>query len=242
MGLGLTVGLLADLAQNDAEAADDLRDQFSQIARAMAAVGLPPHAEPEECAVWAADGYGYTGLHALREVAGLVWQGLPVPTNHILTGDPTPNADALFQTAAAACAPERRQSLFARILGEKPPARPDLPPFAHLTLHSDAQGFYVPVDFARPLIPMPFPPGTEALWPLGSVQRLATELDRLAEALDLPKAHPDPDEVLERWLEGPPPGPITALWQAQPIATHTLILLRQACDRSLQTGAALAFT
>lgn len=242
MGLGLTVGLLADLARTDAEAADDLRHRFAVIAREVAAAGLAPHHEPEDCEIWSARGYGDTGLHALREVAGLVWRGLPVPTNQILTGETTPNADALFEIAAAACAPERRQSLFARILGEKPPTRPDLPPFAHLMLHSDAEGFYVPVDFRRPLIPMPFPPGTESLWPLGSVQRLAAELDRLAEALDLPEPHPDPDEVLERWLEGPPPGPIAAPWQAQPIATHALILLRQACDRSLQSGAAIAFT
>ncbi len=242
MGLAITVGLLADLLGSDPDAAADLRQTFATTARELAAVGLPPHDEPEECAVWSADGSGYTGLHALREVAGLVWRGLPVPTDHILTGEATPNADALFDTAAAACAPERRQSLFARILGEKPPTRPDLPPFAHLILHSDAEGFYVPVDFLRPLIPMPFPPGTESLWPLGSVQRLAAELDQLAEALDLPEPHPDRDEVLESWLEGPAPGPISALWQAQPIATHALILLRQACDRSLRTGAAIAFT
>jgi len=242
VGLAITVGLLSDLARTDPEAAEQVRQSFAAIGREMAAAGLVPHDEPEKCAVWSADGYGYSGLHALREVAALVWRGLPVPTDHPLTGEATPNADALFETAAAACAPERRQSLFARVLGEKPPTRPALPPFAHLMLHSDAEGFYVLVDFAKPLIPMPYPPGTEALWPLGSVQRLAAELDRLAEALDLPRPHPDPDEVLESWLEGPPPGPITALWQAQPIATHSLIVLRQACDQSLRTGAAIAFT
>lgn len=246
MGLAITVGLLADLARTDAEAADQMRHQFSILAREMAAAGLAPHREPEDCEVWSAEGYGYTGLHALREVAGLVWQGLPIPADHLLTGEATPNAEVLFETAAAACAPERRQSIFARLLGEKPPTRPPLPPFAHLMLHSDAQGFYVPVDFAQPLIPLPYPPGTEPLWPLGSVQRLAAELEPLARALHLPDALPDalpdPDELLETWLEGPPPGPVTAPWQAQPIATHALILLRRACDRAVRTGAAIAFT
>jgi hypothetical protein len=241
MGLGLTVGLLCDLLQNDSDSAEDTRRQFSTTAKAMVEARLPPHVEPEECEVWWADGYGYTGLHALREVAGLVWRALPIPTDHILTGENTLHSEALFDAAAAACAPEQRQGLFARLLGEKKPDVPSLPPFAHLALHSDAAGFYVPVDFARPLIPMPFPPGTESLWPLGSVQRLAAELDTLAQALQLPLDLPDPDEVLETWLEPSPSDQVTALWQAQPIATHSLIILRRACDHSLATGAAIAF-
>jgi hypothetical protein len=240
LGLGITVGLLCDLAANDPEAASDLRSQFAVTAKEMVAAGLKPHAEPEVCEVWSADGYGYTGLHALREVAGLVWRNLPIPTDSPLTGETTPHAEALFDVAAAACAPERRQSMFARLFGEPPTERPKLPPFAHLSLHSDAEGFYVPTDFAYPLIPMPFPPGTESLWPLGSVQRLAAELDSLGRALQLPDVLPDPDDVLETWLDAPP-GHVTALWQAQPIATHSLIILRRACDHSLRTGAAIAF-
>ncbi len=241
MGLVIRVGLLCDLSKAAAETARDVRAQFAVTAREMANAGLKPHAEPEVCDVWGAEGYGYTGLHALREVAGLVWRDLPIPTDGILTGETTPNAEALFETAVAACAPERRQSMFSRLLGDQKQTRPPLPPFAHLSLHSDAEGFYVPVDFAQPLIPMPFPPGTEMLWPLGSVQRLAAELDVLGRALGLPETLPDPDDVLETWLETPPPDPVTALWQAQPIATHSLIILRRACDHSLRTGAAIAF-
>lgn len=241
MGLGITVGLLCDLATQDSESAEDLRGQFAVTAREMAKAGLKPHAEPEVCEVWSADGYGYTGLHALREVAGLVWRDLPIPMDDILTGRITPNAEALFEVAVQACAPELRQSTFSRLLGGKKPAKPLLPPFAHLSLHSDAEGFYVPVDFAQPLIPMPFPPGTETLWPLGSVQRLAAELSILGQALGLPDTLPDPDDVLETWLEAPPSGPGIAIWQAQPIATHSLIILRQACDHSLRTGAAISF-
>lgn len=241
MGLGITVGLLCDLATTDPDSADEVRAQFAVMARPMAATGLKPHTEPERCEVWSADGYGYTGLHALREVAGLVWRGLPIPTDRLLTGEVTPNAEALFQVAAAACAPERRQSLFARLLGETPSARPKLPPFAHLTLHSDAGGFYVPVDFVQPLVPVPFPPGSETLWPLGSVQRLTAELERLRLALALPEVLPDPDEILETWFESPAPGPVSALWQAQPIAAYSLIILLRACDHSLRTGAAIGF-
>ncbi|AZL59002.1 hypothetical protein EI545_09225 [Tabrizicola piscis] len=241
MGLGLTVGLYADLDQNDPESADEAHQSFAAMAKAMANSGLVPHTEPKDCVTWSADGYGYTGLHALREVAGLVWRDLPIPMDHLLTGTDTPNAEALFSAAAAACAPERRQGLFERLLGEKRTPRPPLPPFAHLVLHSDADGFYVPVDFVQPLIPLPAPRGTELLWPLGSVQRLSAELDVLGRALALPDPLPDPDTLLETWLEGPAPGPITAPWQAQPIATHSLIILRQACDHSLRTGAAIAF-
>lgn len=241
MGLGVTVGLLSELVQHDPDRADDLRHRFGAIAKVMADAGLTPHQEPEACEVWRADGYGYTGLHALREVAGLVWQGLPIPTDHILTGEDTPNAEALFDVAAAACAPERREGLFSRLLGKKRAPRPELPAFAHLLLHSDADGFYVPVDFSQPMIPIPFPRGTDTLWPLGSVQRLAADLDTLGLALHLPDARPDPDDVIETWLETPPPRPATALWQAQPIATYSLIILRRACDQSLRTGAAIVF-
>lgn len=241
MGLGITVGLLCDLTQNDPESAEVVRQQFAITAKEMATAGLDLHAEPEVCEVWSADGYGYTGLHALREVAGLVWRKLTVPTDHILTGENTPNAEALFEAAAAACSPAQRQSLFSRLMGAKKMTKPDLPPFAHLLLHSDAEGFYVPVDFEQPLIPMPFPRGTETLWPLGSVQRLKAELDALGDALELPEELPDPDHVLEVWLEPSPDIPVEALWQAQPIAAHSLIILLQACDHSLRTGAAISF-
>jgi hypothetical protein len=241
MGLGITVGLLADLKRHDQDSVDEVRDQFSTLAKVMAATGLPPHREPEDGEDWDRDGYGYTGLHALREVAGLVWRGLPIPMDAVIEGEATPHADLLFDACAAACAPERRQSVFARLLGVQKPPEPALPPFLHLMLHSDAEGYYVPVDFARPVIPVPAPPGTDALWPLGSVQRLAAELDALARALRLPDPLPDQDDLLDTWAEGPPPHPPSAPWQAQPIAAYTLIILRQACARSLQTGAAISF-
>lgn len=239
MGLGITVGLLSDLARADSASAEALRQDFHSIARAMAKAGLPPHHEPDSCEVWSAEGYGYTGLHALREVAGLVWRDQPIPMDRLLTGDVTPNAYQLFDAIAAACAPPPHIGLFARLFGETDPEPPVLPPFAHLILHSDAEGHYVPADFVRPLIPLPYPRGTEKLWPVGSVQRLAAELERLAHALKLPDAPPDPDDLLETWLEGSPP-PVTAPWQAQPIAAHSLLILRMACDHSLQTGAAIS--
>lgn len=241
MGLDITVGVLSDLLANDLEGADHVRQEFQATAEAMTAAGLAPHREPADADVWSASGYGYTGLHALREVAGLIWLGKPIPLDRIITGQDTPAADALFNAALAAATGQLRpRGLLDRLLGRSPVAEP-LPPFIHLVMHSDAQGYYVPTDFAVPVIPAAIAEDMAHLWPLGSVQQLAAELATIAAVLELPADPPSADDVLERYLEQDSRPAQVAPWQAQPVATYSLLLLRAACDWSQRTGAAIYF-
>jgi hypothetical protein len=240
LGLVITVGLLSDLLENDRDGADHFRIELAATAIEMERAGLAPHREPEKAEVWGAEGYGYSGLHALREVAGLVWQGKPIPVDHQLTGDQTPASDALFEAALAILKGQPRPGLLDRLFGRKATSRV-LPPFAHLVVHSDAQGFYVPTEFDHPIIPAAMDEATAHLWPLGSVQRLSAELETLAQSLGLPAEPPEPDDVIEKYLEAAPVASGLLPWQAQPIATYTLLILHQACRRSLRTGAAICF-
>jgi len=215
--------------------------EFEAIAQAMQAAGLPPHVEPTDCEDWCANGYGYSGLHALGEVAGLIWQGRPIPRATLLTGEDTPAEMALFNAHWARLMGKPARGWLARLFPAK--AKPENLPFAHLSLHPDGTGYYVPTPFATPICPSPLPPETEDIWPLGSVQKLQEELAILAEALEVPPLlHSESDEVLE-FLDEPNDGRITdgPLWQAQPIATWSLLILREACTHSLKTGAAIHF-
>ena len=47
MGLSLSVGILAELAERDTEGYDYHQRQFAQLNRALLAAGLAPHNEPE---------------------------------------------------------------------------------------------------------------------------------------------------------------------------------------------------
>lgn len=74
MGLALTVGILADLVKNDPEGAQWVREDLMRINHALQEAGLPPHHEPERIEIWDAEGYGYSGLQALGEVADHAWR------------------------------------------------------------------------------------------------------------------------------------------------------------------------
>jgi hypothetical protein len=72
MGLSLSVGILAELAEMDAEGYEYHQSQFAQLNRALLAAGQAPHEEPTvphgrapwSCAMW-----GYSGVHYLRRIA-----------------------------------------------------------------------------------------------------------------------------------------------------------------------------
>lgn len=239
MGLGLTVGILADLKQNDPEGADWVQAQLDDVNHALVAVGHAPHHEPEDCAVWWADGYGYSGLHALREVAGLLWLRRPIPRDKLIDGRGSSLAeDQLFEACLPALVPPKR-GLLAKLMGK--PTEPRLEPFMHLIVHSDAEGYYVPIDFPVPVAPEKMREETASIWPVGSVQRLADEVDTICSALEIPPDLTSDSLGLEQAMERETPVTDDALWQAQPIATHSALILREACAASMRTGAAIAF-
>ena len=237
--MGITVGVLADLARNDPAAIGQLRKELAVTNAVLSENGLPEHQEPSSCDTWSADGYGYSGLHGLRAVAGLVWQGKDVPRDRVLDGPGEGLDQALFAEILAHIYPAR-PSLLQRLLRRGATQEQPTPPFAHLVAHSDAQGIYVPISFELPLVPAQMDDAFGCLWPLGSVPALQAELTQLAKLLDVPDDLLSTDDAMAELLEqgGRPDG---VLWQAQPIATYSLLILREACAHSMKTGAAICF-
>jgi hypothetical protein len=164
----------------------------------------------------------------------------PIPLDTRITGKRIPAAETLFNATLAAHEPGRPQGFLSRLLGRKT-VTPALPPFAHLVMHSDAGGFYVPIGFDKSLFPAVMPDDTEPLWPLGPVQQLAEDLEQLARALKLPPDPPEPHDVLKQYLDDRNLSSDPQRWQAQPVATYTLPILRQTFAQSQKTGAAISF-
>ncbi|MDH3741710.1 MAG: hypothetical protein OER56_08935, partial [Hyphomicrobiales bacterium] len=164
MGLGLTVGLLADLKQEDPEFCDELIEEFAVINKLLEANGLSTHSEPDNIEVWDADMPGYSGIHYLRRLAAHVdsGQGMPEP------GDDDSSDDEILQ----AYYEDNGKFSFQRR-------------FDHLILHSDADGSYVPIDFPKVLA------STKQIeingHYLGSSQQLLRECDKLAKPLEIPE-------------------------------------------------------
>ncbi|WP_127902680.1 hypothetical protein [Solirhodobacter olei] len=229
MSLLVTVG-----QPREGAAAARFAKELAGINQALDEAKLDWHREPEaEGQGWQATLPGPEALHALGEIAGLIWKGRPIPGDRPIDGRDTPTETALFEAILphvfAARRPQRR-ILFGRRRVIEPP------PFAHLTVHSDSEGAYVPADFALPLVPVKMPKGTESYWPLGSAPRLAAELARIAEALGIPDGLTHEDPALADLA--PRAG---SLWQAQPLAVYSCRVLQAACVKSLATGAAICF-
>jgi len=156
MGLAVSVGILADLLQNDPEGATDVRADLEAINRLLAASGLPRHTEPESLPRLddrtAVGSFPYSCLHQLRRVyAWHVATGqLPPP----LTLDARASHDSVLELVGS--------------------------PQHHLLWHSDCEGYYVPIDFPYVI------EGEEIVGGgFGSSQRLMVELCLIAPPLGI---------------------------------------------------------
>ncbi|MBC7808883.1 MAG: hypothetical protein H7145_22345 [Akkermansiaceae bacterium] len=156
MGLSVTVGMLADLEQNDAESAAWFRGELAKVNRVLEANGTAAFAEPgtlaRELRLNAADSYPYSFLHYLRRAYAFQREGLPL----------TPAGDRISKADDNAI--EDAGSGFD----------------SHLLMHSDAEGFYVPVDFDEPIFSDDVPGAM-----LGSSQGLLRELVKVAPFLGI---------------------------------------------------------
>jgi len=161
MGLAICVGMLADLLENDPEGAEALEEDLAEVNRVLAAAGLPPHSEPrvpvEPDSRASVESFPYSFIHYLRRAyAHRVLSPDWVATP--LADDADPAADPKIQT----------------LLDSED---------SHLLCHSDAEGFYVPVDFKEVL----FDDGDED----GDAQEEAEEDDD--EDVDLSSGRDDDD-------------------------------------------------
>jgi hypothetical protein len=231
MGLTLVVGALADLLEEDSEAAARLESQFDAVNKALVAAGLSPYTEPRSLAPerrWSGDMYGYSGVHYLRRIAAYVAsnRSLPRPGDDGASDDPV--LDAYFAVAEG-----RAPSLFGRMLGRPKPSRA----FDHLILHSDAEGYYLPIEFREVVFPDPGLDVDGAM--IGSSPMLLRECERLATVLGIPpNIVPESDELVEA-AESQGRGEGYLRYGQEVFAC---VQLREAARRSVEAGAAIVFS
>jgi hypothetical protein len=230
MGLALEVGILADLRENDSEGYEHYLNQFNVLNKYLKRIGLPTHHEPDDWEVWSCDLYGYSGLHYLRRIAAHIdLQGsLPLPGNNDWSKDVTlQNYYKKFDS--------KDTSFFARLM---PASSKFQFGFNHLILHSDAEGFYLPIEFEKVLFP-----DSElgiAGGMIGSTIKLLQECERLATTLEIPpNIDEKPDEL---WEAADSQGESTLKWQKYGVESFTCVRLMTACKKSIETGAAIIFT
>ena len=100
-------------------------------------------------------------------------------------------------------------------------------------MHSDAEGFYVPVEFDDVLFSDDVP-GTM----LGSSQGLVRECEELARSLDIPPGlDPESDEL---WQASEEQGTGEG-WRQYGVESFTCVRLLAAARESVQRGAAVVF-
>ena len=162
MGLAVSVGVLADLLENNPEEPKWIAKGFAAANQLLAEAGLPPHAEPRALSLprtrSSLKSFPYSYIHYLRRAYAhrttmQTWIAAPV------SDDVKPANDPVLESVL-----EQLTS--------------------HLLCHSDAEGFYLPVDFRDVL----FASSDNSDLPggmLGSSFRLLEELVRVAPALGI---------------------------------------------------------
>ncbi|MCP3922486.1 MAG: hypothetical protein GY714_07875 [Desulfobacterales bacterium] len=162
MGLSVEIGMLADLVINDSEGAGWLLDSFKGVNEVLAENALPEHKEPkvlpEFCRRSELNSFPYSFIHHLRRVYARVVNDPDWIPVEVSDGE-DPARDPFV---------EEESMMFS----------------SHLLCHSDAEGFYLPIDFDEVLIDETdqerIPGGL-----VGSSYRLLDELKEIAPKLDI---------------------------------------------------------
>jgi hypothetical protein len=223
MGLAVEVGILVDVAESDPDSLESFREDFEAANAALAEEGLPTHEEPES-ASWeplSFDMYGYSGLHYLRRIAAHLAAGNELPSPGTDEASSDPMLEAYYDAVTKGWRPFRRSSRIDRR-------------FDHLLVHSDAEGFYVPVEFEDVIFTDDVPGAM-----IGSSHALARELDALSRALGVPgDVDPESDDLWEASEEqGEGDG-----WKRYGVESFTCVRLLAAARASVDRGAAVVFT
>lgn len=157
MGLGITVGILADLAENDPDSVDEMASDFEAINDVLRRNRLPEHQEPRTLPRMndrtGCGSFPYSFLHRLRRFyAERIARPDRVP-GPLAEGENAAHDPALDQVGSAK---------------------------HHLLWHSDCEGYYIPIDFPKVLEDSRLP-GTG----IGSSIRLLEELILIAKPLGI---------------------------------------------------------
>jgi hypothetical protein len=226
MGLTICVGILPELRMSDPEGYEHHKVQLDRVSALLVRSGLPPHHESDGSEYWEADMYGYSGLHYLRRVAAyLALRGaLPGPGDDDASEDPV--LDEYYDIVA------RTGRGLRALLGK---ARRRQLGYDHMLLHSDAEGYYVPVEFDDVLF------GNErriAGGMVGSSQALLRECERLRAALAIPAdSDPDAEELADAAArQGDGDG-----WRRYGVEALVCVRLHHAAKLSVAQGAAIVF-
>jgi len=221
----LVVGILASAKANeDDEAVLYWQDQFARVNRLRRANGFPEHREPVDLGdddALELDMIGYTGLHYLRRIAAYLEAGrsVPPPGNEHAARDPL------------------MEEYYARIDNGSSADPRKGPSFEHLLLHSDAEGFYVPIEFEKVLYDTINSGVVGGM--VGSTQSLMRECRTLASAVGLSlDLDPESEEV---WKATEHQGQGEATWERYGIESFSCLRLFHACRVSIQLRAAIAF-
>jgi hypothetical protein len=236
MGLGLEVGILEDLKDADEEGYAWYVGAFQSLNNVLRSKGLGEHVEPHELdEIFSCDMLSYSGIHYLRRIA--VHLALDKPT-------PAPGNGETYRDIALT------DEYFDSFNAGK-----DMK-YQHLIVHSDAEGFYVPIDFGHVI-------ATPTLrlsggW-VGSTQRLRAECTELARLLAMPlDMHYESDELsravaaqlqpasqsprrLWPWKRTETEHPGDVMWKQYATETYVCLRLLAACEVSLRNKAAIVF-
>lgn len=215
MGLGVEVGIIADLVENGDESFEYYEDQFAAINEVLDELGLPQHTEPSRVDdIVSFDMWSYSGLHYLRRFAAHIDENGKPPT----PGDENAAVDPILQKyyAEDGSAPECR--------------------FAHLMDHSDTEGYYIPVDFPAPIH---VPEDSEITGGIvGSSHRLLAECEELAKHLGLPAdIDPESDAI---WDAAENQGSGDG-WEKYGVESFTCLRLMHAARASIKNRSAIVF-
>jgi hypothetical protein len=225
MGLTVSVGLGTVLREEgDDEFLERLERHLEVINELLESFGLPPHREPPDLdagQTLSLAMYGYSGLHYLRRLAAhlALEEELPPPGDEEAAQDPV--LQEYYQFFDESFAEGKAAGI----------------PFQHLIIHSDADGYYLPVEFDDVLVADPSLeiPGDA----VGSSHRLLAECLELARRLELPDDLDVESEAVSAALETQGEG--ESGWRRYAVESYTCLALIKACRASVATGAAVVF-
>ncbi len=198
MSLAIVVGAMADAVARDPAASEWYAADFARINELLAERGLPAHHEPQKLK---GDDYSanfpYSFLHYLRRAYIYATEGKPLPS-----GEPTGKDEKAINKAL-----KKSES--------------------HLLRHSDAEGYYVPIDFAEVIEDSELTGNY-----LGSSQALLRELEVLRAPLGAPES--PPESLLAKWDESD---------EDEPLGVERMVwaALYRAAQASIREGSAIAF-